>query len=73
MLKKILSLDTELFIYLNSLGSETYDGLWLFITKQVNWIPLFLVLLYVIFKKIGIKQTLYLLLFVAILITITDQ
>jgi undecaprenyl-diphosphatase len=73
MLEKILSLDTELFIYLNSLGSETYDGLWLFITKQVNWIPLFLVLLYVIFKKIGIKQTLYLLLFVAILITITDQ
>ncbi len=73
MLEKILSLDTELFIYLNNLGSETYDGLWLFITKQFNWIPLFLVLLYVIFKKIGVKQTLYLLLFVAILLTITDQ
>lgn len=73
MLEKILSLDTELFIYLNGLGSETYDGLWLFITKQINWIPLFLVLAYLIFKKLGTKQTLYLLLFVAILITITDQ
>ncbi|MFV5684061.1 phosphatase PAP2 family protein [Flavobacterium sp. GB2R13] len=73
MLEKILSLDTQLFIYLNSLGSETYDGLWLSITKQINWIPLFLLLSYLIFKKLGTKQTLYLLLFVAILITITDQ
>lgn len=73
MLEKSLSLDTQLFIYLNSLGSETYDGLWLFITKQINWIPLFLLLAYLIFKKLGTKQTLYLLLFVAILITITDQ
>ena len=41
MLEKLLSLDTELFVYLNSLGSPAYDGLWLFITKQSNWIPLF--------------------------------
>ena len=67
------SLDTKLFVFLNGLGSETFDGLWLFITKQSNWIPLFLLLLYVIYKKLGAKQTLYLLLFVAILVTITDQ
>jgi undecaprenyl-diphosphatase len=73
MVEKLLSLDTELFVFLNSLGSETYDGLWSFITKQSNWIPLFLLLLYVIFKKLGAKQTLYLLLFVAVLVTFTDQ
>lgn len=73
MLDKILSLDTQLFIYLNSLGSETYDGLWLLITKQINWIPFFLLLLYFIYKKLGIKQTLYLFLFVALLIFFTDQ
>lgn len=73
MLEKILSLDTQLFIYLNSLGSEAYDGLWLIITKQVNWIPFFLLLLYLIYKKIGIKQTGYLLLFVAVLVLATDQ
>jgi undecaprenyl-diphosphatase len=73
MLEKLLSLDTELFVFLNSLGSENYDGLWSFITKQSNWIPLFLLLLYVIFKKLGAKQTLYLLLFVAVLVTFTDQ
>ena len=73
MVEKLLSLDTELFVFLNSLGSEKYDGLWSFITKQSNWIPLFLLLLYVIFKKLGAKQTLYLLLFVAVLVTFTDQ
>jgi undecaprenyl-diphosphatase len=73
MLEKILSLDTRLFIYLNSLGSETYDGFWLFITKQANWTPFFLLLLYLIYKKLGAKQTLFLLFFVAALVTITDQ
>lgn len=73
MLEKILSLDTELFIYLNGLGSQTYDGFWLIITKQINWLPLFLLLIYLIFKKLGAKQTLYLILFVAVLLTITDQ
>src|SRR6187431_2541282 len=73
MLEKILALDTQLFVYLNSLGSETYDGLWLIITKQVNWIPFFLVLFYLIYTKIGLKQTGYLLLFVAVLLLVTDQ
>lgn len=73
MLEKILSLDQKLFIFLNGLGSETYDGLWLIITKQTSWIPLFLLLFYLIFKKLGTKQSLYLLLFVAVLLLFTDQ
>jgi undecaprenyl-diphosphatase len=73
MLEKLLSLDTQLFIYLNGLGSETYDPLWLIITNQLNWLPLFLLLAYLIFKKLGAKQALILLLFIAVLITITDQ
>jgi undecaprenyl-diphosphatase len=73
MLDKILYLDQKLFVYLNSLGSETYDGFWLLITKQIYWTPLFLFLLYLVFKKLGTKQTLYLMLFVAILLVFTDQ
>jgi len=73
MLDKILSLDQKLFVYLNSLGSETYDGFWLLITKQIYWTPLFLFLLYLVYTKLGTKQTLYLMLFVAILLVFTDQ
>lgn len=73
MLDKILSIDEKLFVYLNSLGSETYDGLWLIITKQTSWTPLFLLLLFLIFKELGIKKTLHLLLFIAVLLLFTDQ
>jgi undecaprenyl-diphosphatase len=73
MIEKILSFDTDLLVYLNSLGSPAFDGLWLLITEQLNWLPLFLLLLYLIFKKLGTKQTLYLILFVALLIAFTDQ
>lgn len=73
MLENLLALDVQLLVYLNGLGSEAYDGLWLFITKQTNWTPLFLILLYIIYTKVGIKQTLYILLAIAVLILITDQ
>ncbi|MGO4822677.1 MULTISPECIES: phosphatase PAP2 family protein [unclassified Flavobacterium] len=73
MLDKILSLDTDLFVYLNGLGSTTYDGLWLLITNQLNWTPLFLVLLFAIYKKLGARQTLFLLLGIALLIAFSDQ
>jgi undecaprenyl-diphosphatase len=73
MLQKLLELDQYVFLFLNSLGSEKYDPLWLFITKQINWIPFFLLLFYLIWKKIGTKQSLYLLFFVALLIAFTDQ
>ena len=65
--------DKNLFVYLNNLGSEQYDPLWLLITKQTSWIPLFILLFYLVYNKLGRKQSLYLLFFVAVLIAFTDQ
>jgi undecaprenyl-diphosphatase len=73
MIEKLLSLDERLFVFLNGLGSENFDGLWLLITKQAYWTPFFLLLLYFVYKKIGGKQTVFLVLFVAVLILFTDQ
>jgi undecaprenyl-diphosphatase len=73
MLDKLLSLDTQLFVFLNGLGSASYDEFWLFVTKQFNWIPFFIILLYTVYKRIGGKQTLYVLLFIGGLILFTDQ
>lgn len=73
MLDKILQLDTELLVFLNGLGSPAFDGLWLFITKQSHWTPYFLVLIFLVYKKMGVKNTLYVLLFVSLLLVITDQ
>lgn len=73
MLEKILELDKELLIFLNGLGSETYDGMWLGITKQLNWTPLFLLVFYLLQKKIGWKNFGFYLLFTALLLLVCDQ
>jgi len=73
MLEKIIDLDKQLLVYLNSLGSERFDGLWLIITKQVYWTPIFLLIFYFLQKKIGWKNFGYYVLFTAVMILICDQ
>ena len=73
MHEKILQLDKELLIFLNGLGSPTYDGLWLMITKQLYWTPLFLFIFYLLQKKIGWKNFGYYILFTAVLVLLCDQ
>ena len=73
MFEKILELDKELLIFLNGLGSPTFDGLWLIITKQAYWAPLFLIVFYLMQKKLGWKNFGYYILFTALLILLCDQ
>ncbi len=72
MLEKIISLDKQLLVFLNSFGSETFDPFWLFITKQANWTPFFLLLIYLVYKQLGTKQTFVIILFVAVLLTVNN-
>ena len=73
MLDKLLDLDTELFVYLNSLGSERWDTLWLIITDELTFVPLYGILLFLIYRKYGWQKTLVIMLVTAALITFTDQ
>ncbi len=50
MIEKIKQWDIDLFIYLNNSGVESLDGFWLLITNTTLWIPLFILLLYLIFR-----------------------
>ena len=73
MLENLLLKDREILIFLNNLGSEQWDGFWLFITNQFNWTPLFAILLFLIFKKFGWKNGLLLMLFIAAVVAFSDQ
>ncbi len=73
MIEELLKYDTELFLYLNNLGSEPWDGLWRFITEKWSSIPLYALLLYLIYDKLGAKGTAIVLVSVALLVTATDQ
>jgi undecaprenyl-diphosphatase len=73
MLEYLIHLDKKLFIFLNNLGSTPFDGIWLLITKQINWTPFFLILLFILFKKLGSKKLGIAILIVAALITFTNE
>ncbi|MEP5254005.1 MAG: phosphatase PAP2 family protein [Winogradskyella arenosi] len=73
MIEQLLELDKTLFLYLNNLGTASWDGLWLAITNKLYSIPLYAVLLFLIYKKYGWKALLLLVFVVAGMITFTDQ
>ena len=74
MLEKIIELDKSVFIFLNGLGSESFDPFWEFITKQVRWTPFFLVILYFVYQKLHRKkELLYILVTVGLIVLCTDQ
>jgi len=73
VLDTILSLDKELFVYLNGLGNENWDTFWMTVTNQLSWIPLYILFLILIFKQLGWKKGLILVVFSALLVTFSDQ
>ena len=73
MLEYLIHLDKKLFIFLNNLGSKPFDEIWLLVTKQLNWIPFFLILLFILYKKLGTKKLGIAIVIVAALITFTNE
>lgn len=55
--------DRELFIYLNQLGSESFDTFWIFVTKIENWTFLYVIFLITIWKYFKKKEALWVSLF----------
>ncbi len=72
-LDNIIEQDKQLFVYLNSLGSETWDQFWVIITNQFNWTPFFLLLFFLLFKAYGWKKGLLLIVITALLVAFSDQ
>lgn len=72
-LEGAIRLDEQLFVFLNSLGSERWDGLWLFLTNKFSWIPLFVALMYLVYRHYGFGRMLIVLALIVAMITATDQ
>jgi len=73
LLDEIIQYDKELLVFLNGLGNENWDTFWMTLTNQFSWIPLYVLFLVLIFKALGWKKGLILMLFTALLITFSDQ
>ncbi|MBO6606921.1 phosphatase PAP2 family protein [Psychroserpens sp.] len=73
MIDQLVQLDTDLFLYLNNLGTTTWDGFWMFYTTKFNWIPFYAVLAFLMYKRLNTKMFILTLLVIALMITFTDQ
>lgn len=76
MLETLKQWDRDLFIYLNSIGIDKYDGFWLFITDIRSWIPLYIfftVLIFYYYRRQKAQTVLlYLVLVVVLTLSITS-
>lgn len=72
-LDKIIQYDKDLLVFINGMGTENWDSFWLIVTNQLSWIPLYLLFFYLIFKAIGWKKGLGLVVLTALLVTFSDQ
>ncbi len=72
-MESLIELDKTLFVFLNSLGSEIFDSLWLIITDKKSSVPLYIFLIYYIHKKLSYKEFLKYLFLIVVLIVLTDQ
>ena len=73
MIESIIDKDKELLIFLNNLGSEFWDPLWLTITNQLYWSPLFIFIFYLIIKFYGWKNGLFIIFSMILLVAFSDQ
>jgi len=72
-METLIEYDQDFFLFLNSLGTDTWDGFWLFVTNKLSSVPLYALLLFFIYQKFGVKGMLVTMVVVAAMITVTDQ
>lgn len=72
MIESLKELDIKLFLFFNGIHSAAGDFIMYWLSHKFIWIPLYVFLLYLLFRFYG-KKTLLLLVMVALLITISDQ
>lgn len=70
---EIIQEDKEAFLYLNNLGSSSFDQFWIMVSGIAIWIPFYIILFYFLFKTFGWKNLIYISIFIALGVTISDQ
>ena len=73
MIQEIIDFDKVIFLYLNSLGSKSFDFFWLLITNKFSNFIIYFSLLFVIYRRYGTTKALNVFLYALILILIVDQ
>lgn len=72
-MEELIQWDWESTLFLNDWGDDYVDGFFNFITHKLSAIPLYLFLLYILYKKLPTRDFIICLISIALLITASDQ
>lgn len=53
MIEQLIEWDRQLFLWLNGLGHPHFDGFMLFLSAKSVWIPLYVALIYLLYRHFG--------------------
>ena len=73
MWQALIEKDQQLFLFLNGLGDPAWDPFWRMVSDKWIAIPLYALLLYLAVRQLGWKKAALMVVFIALLITCTDQ
>ncbi len=73
MIDSLKLIDKTILLAINSFHSSFLDVVMFYLSEIWIFTPLFLYLIYLIYKKMGVKKTAILIVFVALLISLCDQ
>lgn len=72
MIDKLLQLDTELFLFLNSFHSGFFDQIMWFISGKLSWLPLYALIIFLIIKKFK-RKSILVIVSIILVVVISDQ
>ena len=72
MIETLTGIDQRVFLILNGLRNPFLDFVMYWATNGLIWLPVYIILLYLVIKVYR-RETLFVLIFTALLITLTDQ
>ena len=72
MIETIHQLDTQLFLFLNGINSPFFDPIMIFFSGKLTWLPFYLILCFLLYRKFGWRMV-WPLLGAALVVTLADQ
>lgn len=73
MIEWLENIDQKLFLFLNGLNAEWLDPVMTNVSGKLQWIPVYLLFIWLIHKYYGIKNTVFAVIVLVLLITIADN
>lgn len=72
-MQTLLQWDQSLFLWLNNSNAGFWDPFWIFCSGKLTWLPLYIVLMVLLFKHFSWQKALVAVGFLVVLIVLADQ